>query len=393
MEVAPRTLVIFLTMHRSGSSLTAGTLGKLGMSLGPFQLLGESPHNAHGHFEAVPFLELNREIQKRVYGFIDDLPESTEHLRKFVDSDGAVDWPEIPEECLSRGRALIEALIDSGEVSGFKDPRTVLLWPFWQRVLSAFPEVRVVPVALLRSPHEIAMSLFARREGECGYWTCLDVVAVHLRRLQLALREWSEPVPRVRFGGPQYFDDLAQAACACGLEWDAMKALRTFDGTCVHQVPAAVNHRAQQLYDELCGAGSCSPHASRNATQLEADGRARDELQLSRLRLARDAAENLTSELRQAREHYNEAAERSAEQSRQALAQFDQAQAELRRVTAEYEAELSRCRQMVQELQFVCAEQREFIERLERHPIIGRALRGRRRLKTAIRSLMLSSAG
>ena len=122
------------------------------------------------------------------------------------------DWAEqVPEEYVQRGRSLIRTLLDSGKISGFKDPRTVLLWPFWRRVLSAFPGVRVVPVALLRSPHEIAMSLFTRFESGSGYWTCLDVVAVHFQQLQAIIESWNHPVPRVRFGGPHYFSDLERA--------------------------------------------------------------------------------------------------------------------------------------------------------------------------------------
>jgi hypothetical protein len=403
MEDTERTLVIFLTMHRSGSSLAASIFQALGMSLGPFDLVGATPGNPHGHFESMAFLELNKDVQKLVYGFTEDLPESAEAVRKFVESDGAGDWPEIPEELLGRGRALIESLLASGRVAGFKDPRTVLLWPYWERVLSNFPAVRIVPVALLRSPHEIAMSLFTRRDGECGYWTCLDMAGVHLRRLQTIVRAWSEPIPRVRFGGVEFFDDLEPAARVCGLEWDTMTALRIFDGTCVHHVPAVVSHRAQSVYADLCGAGTRSPDAQRNAAQLEADGRARDELQLGRLRAAKEFAGQLTSELRQTHERLDQV----AEQTRQALARVEEAQADVRRVTEEYEVVLN-CsrqateayrllyeeqRQRLEEQRLVCEEQRNFIEKLEGHPVFGRVLRGRRRLKRAFLALTSSAAG
>ena len=65
MDDTGRTLVVFLSMHRCGSSVTASTLHSLGMSLGPFELNEALPSNPHGHFEAVPFLQLNRRIQER----------------------------------------------------------------------------------------------------------------------------------------------------------------------------------------------------------------------------------------------------------------------------------------------------------------------------------------
>src|ERR1700677_2860847 len=138
MEDTQRTLVVVLTMHRSGSSVATSILNRLGMSLGPFELIGASPTNPHGYFEAYPILELNKDVQKLAYGFTEDLPESEEALDKFVASKGAVPWPEIPADLLSRGRSIIEKLVDSGTISGFKDPRTVLLWPFWKRVMADF---------------------------------------------------------------------------------------------------------------------------------------------------------------------------------------------------------------------------------------------------------------
>ena len=73
MEDRERTLVALLSMHRSGSSLTTQVLQRLGMSLGPFELIGAEPTNPYGHFEAEPFHRLNRRIQNLAYGFADDL--------------------------------------------------------------------------------------------------------------------------------------------------------------------------------------------------------------------------------------------------------------------------------------------------------------------------------
>ena len=64
-----------------------------------------------------------------------------------------------PEADLDFGRKFVR-LAESGNVSGFKDLRVVLLWPYWSRVLSEFSELRVVRLTVLRSPHEVAMSIF-----------------------------------------------------------------------------------------------------------------------------------------------------------------------------------------------------------------------------------------
>ena len=88
MDDTGRTLVVFLSMHRCGSSLTASTLQNLGMSLGPFELNGAAASNPHGHFEAVPFLRLNRRIQELALGFPDDMPASPEVLSRFWKTQG-----------------------------------------------------------------------------------------------------------------------------------------------------------------------------------------------------------------------------------------------------------------------------------------------------------------
>ena len=56
MESDTTTLAFLLCMHRSGSSFTASAFQELGMSLGPFPLLGALPGNIHGHFESLPLL-------------------------------------------------------------------------------------------------------------------------------------------------------------------------------------------------------------------------------------------------------------------------------------------------------------------------------------------------
>ena len=226
MEDRERTLVVLLSMHRCGSSLTTQVLQRLGMSLGPFELIGANPTNPHGHFEALPFYALNRRVQSLAFGFPDDLPDSPEVLERFIGTKGHWD-PDtyIPDEFLAEGRSLIRTLIDSGEVSGFKDPRTVLTWPFWEQVLASFPDVRVIPLGLIRSPHEIAMSLVARRGGWLGYWTSLDVIAVHFRRQKQILESREDRIPSLCFGSPAYLQTLELAVKNAGLTWNATAVL------------------------------------------------------------------------------------------------------------------------------------------------------------------------
>ena len=47
MEEGRKTLIIILCMHRSGSSVLTSILHRLGMSLGPYELLGASQSNPY----------------------------------------------------------------------------------------------------------------------------------------------------------------------------------------------------------------------------------------------------------------------------------------------------------------------------------------------------------
>lgn len=273
MEGSKRKLIVLLCMHRSGSSLTANLLQQLGMSLGPFELIAAAPSNPYGHFEALPFHIMNRRVQEWAFGFADDVPTDPTVLSRFLETHAA--WPtdrHLPEEWVDEGEAAIRALIQSGPVSGFKDPRTPLIWPYWERVFERIDDVEVVAANLLRSPHEIAMSLCSRSKGSMPYWTALDVVGVHLDRMKAAADEGCVQHV-VRFGTPSFWDDMKTLAEACGLVWDEATARRVYDPTCVHHKPAAVAHRAQAVLNELGQNAWSDFDPVDNALRLSADAR------------------------------------------------------------------------------------------------------------------------
>ena len=62
MEKISKTIVI-LGMHKSGTSMVAGVLEKLGANMGK-ELLGPHWSNPLGHFENVKFVNLNERILK-----------------------------------------------------------------------------------------------------------------------------------------------------------------------------------------------------------------------------------------------------------------------------------------------------------------------------------------
>ena len=273
-----KVFVPILCMHRSGSSLLCSVLAELGMALGPFELMGAAEHNPHGHFESLPFYNLDQQLQRLVLGFSEDMPDSPEILQQLVVGEGR--WPDavnLLPPWLDQGEELVCRLVASGKVSGFKDPRVPLLWPFWMEVFRRMPELRVVPVVLLRSPHEIAMSIFMRSKGRFDYCDALDVAAVHFKRIGAILADWRGPLGRVRFL-PEYFvEDLRGTCRLLGLTWSEEIYARVFDVQCRHHLPAAVAHPAQSLFEELA-ALPVQEFTCPNAARIEADALLRQRL-------------------------------------------------------------------------------------------------------------------
>ncbi len=392
MDDPKRTLVVILSMHRSGSSLTSQTLQRLGMSLGPFELNGAAPSNPYGHFEAVPFMLLNQQILSLAHGFKDDLPDSPEILSRFVASDGV--WTSgvhIPDELYDQGRAMVRALVDSGPVSGFKDPRTVLAWPFWRDVFESFPEVRVVPLGLVRSPHEIAMSLVTRRVGMLSYWDSLDMVGVHLSRIRAILGEFPDAPPCLCLG-PNYLKTLERVIPRCGLTWRAARAVDVFDPSCIHHEPATVPHPAQAHYEALRGEPAMSFSSPGNLGRLETDARAIEKRRLAEWQATRERLDQTTNAVHQA--------ETSRDQAREALgvAMAQLAEREARLADAhnrlsEAWGQIGSLQSSLRETQEELARVRELahgwrvrLEKWESHPVFSFALRSRRRLREFIES-------
>ena len=415
MEDRERTLVVLLSMHRCGSSLTARILQNLGMSLGPFDLIGADPANPYGHFEAIAFHSLNRRVQNLAFGFSDDLPESPEILARFCETRG--NWDEsihVPDDFVREGRSMIRTLIDSGRVSGFKDPRTVLTWPFWERVLADFPDVRVIPLNLIRSPHEIAMSLVSRRGGWRGYWTSLDVIGVHFR-CQQEIRERRETgIPCVCFGSPSYLKTLEIVVRELALTWDACAVLELFDQSAMHQRPAAVAHDAQRLFESMIGAeaSGCDPETSR--IRQEKDARSLENLRLEQWKLNEERAAQAREEAVRLSNHAHDlernllevqgdaaGAQQRFADAQQQLADVQQQAADVRQQLAESQNSLVRLQSQLIESgsKLIELQEREMqawrrtdqlrsrLERFESHPLLGPALRSRRRLKRLIHSV------
>ncbi|MBW3096896.1 glycosyltransferase [Pseudohoeflea coraliihabitans] len=147
----PRTCVLVLGMHRSGTSLLTRTIGALGAAL-PRTLSGDGPGNETGHWEPQRIVEFNDELLAEI--------GSAWH-----------DWQPLPlltDEYRSQLVTQIQGLI-TDEYGGhpvfvLKDPR---ICRFADLYLDACNDlgIKSMPIIPFRNPLEVADSLRARSQN------------------------------------------------------------------------------------------------------------------------------------------------------------------------------------------------------------------------------------
>ena len=144
--------VCVLGMHRSGTSLVAGVLRQLGIDLGPDEeFLPPDSNNESGYFELKELVYLNNDILAYYGGSWDDGPGAAARL-------GEVRRARIHP----RSAPVFSWRGDFADspLWGWKDPRTCITLPFWQRLV---PGLRYV--ICVRNPIDVVHSL-RLREGE-----------------------------------------------------------------------------------------------------------------------------------------------------------------------------------------------------------------------------------
>ena len=136
--LAPSRVIAILGMHRSGTSLLAGTLQEAGLDLG--EVITEAPHNKKGNRESILIRTLHDSVLSTSGGSWDSPPSS-------------VQWNTTQVSILS----YILNNFSSSTVWGFKDPRSILCLQGW---FDKYPNLECV--AIFRHPFEVASSLAAR---------------------------------------------------------------------------------------------------------------------------------------------------------------------------------------------------------------------------------------
>lgn len=146
-------IIFVLGMHRSGSSLTAALLEKLGVSFG-HRLLPREPDNPEGFWEQTDLVGFNDQIFLHL-GHTWDNPEPLPE--NWLEELSQGDWLERAARLLQRNFPDLSIPI------GLKDPRLCRLLPFWVKVCELL-KVQKRVVCVIRDPQSSARSMH-RRSG------------------------------------------------------------------------------------------------------------------------------------------------------------------------------------------------------------------------------------
>ena len=152
-DAAPRRVVVVLGMHRSGTSLVAGCLQRLGVDFGP-RLMPPDPDNPRGYFEHNDVVNLHDRLLLA-------LDRSWDETAPFP-ADWWLDAARL-DPYRQQLLAVLRRDFPDAPLWGIKDPRLCSLLPWWQ---SVWQETGSRPLFILvrRDPAEVASSL-AKREG------------------------------------------------------------------------------------------------------------------------------------------------------------------------------------------------------------------------------------
>ena len=138
-------VICVLGMHRSGTSLVAQLLRLSGVFLGEeSELLGAESNNKKGHWEHKEVLEIDEAILEAFDG--------SWHLPPPFEQE----WENDPrlDALYKRARAFAHSMNQRATVWGFKNPRTCLTLPFWQKII---PEMTYV--ITVRNATDVMQSL------------------------------------------------------------------------------------------------------------------------------------------------------------------------------------------------------------------------------------------
>ncbi len=267
--------IIITGMHRSGSSMVAQSLQRMGLYLGADdELKAAAADNPEGFFEHDELVEISDRLLDLAGGAWDVAPVPAVSGLGDARFAGSA-------ELIERATLALGDLAGPNDSWGWKDPRISLLWPVWRELVNrATPDAALRTVVTVRNPLEVATSLH-KRNG-VSYRAGLALWSQYYRSVLDTVPESDRLLTHYE----AYFtndDELARVGAFCGLdslETASTKATLRHNRADVSLAEARVDPATIYLYEQLCAEAHFEPQAPQSTS-----GRAdRQALQASELR-------------------------------------------------------------------------------------------------------------
>jgi hypothetical protein len=225
-DAASCSPVMVVGMHRSGTSVLAGSLQQAGLDLGPCSTWNK--YNQRGNREHPEIMAFHEQLLAR-RGYAWHTPPS-----------GAVTWTSMERRAASR----IIASFRGSPTWGFKDPRATFFSEGWRHLL---PRLRFV--GIFRHPSAVAASLKAREGLEAA--EALRIWLAYNRRLLALHREHAFPLVCFDDQEDSLHHQIDDVARSLGLRPSVRD--RFFTGDLKHHAPAdmPLPDEAANLYETL----------------------------------------------------------------------------------------------------------------------------------------------
>jgi len=146
-----KRLILVLGMHRSGTSLTAQLISRMGGYIGKTEeLIPPRPDNSDGFFENQRIVDVDDALLRRYKREYD----TSEKFKIDVNDP-------YTQDCILQLSEIIGDLFKESDTVCVKDPRICLLLPVYQKLFHLL-DVKVRYIYILRNPNEVAQSLLKR---------------------------------------------------------------------------------------------------------------------------------------------------------------------------------------------------------------------------------------
>jgi len=221
-------IVLILGMHRSGTSCLTGCLEELGLNLGSVST--QNKYNKKGNRENKKIFQLNESVLNYSGGNWHSPPSQ-------------IKWTE--DHKLEQQK-LIDELFGLDDPKGFKDPRTLLTFPFWSSL-----DVSYKYVGTFRHPHLVATSLEAREKLSIPYQEGLELWYTYNKNLLFYQQKYQFKLLNFDDSKREYMNSLGPVVEAIGLNTKNLDKLEFFDNDLRHQLEVLKGVKLPVLVDEL----------------------------------------------------------------------------------------------------------------------------------------------